>query len=84
MSSYKSGLYGNIPVLDIVGLIGCLSADLAGDWPNERDSDETYDFSARKSSVTKRYRASISDDPAGHLRVVFCGSEKTVEYPQPI
>ena len=29
--------------------------------PIEHDSEETVDFSARKSSVTKRHRAGISD-----------------------
>jgi hypothetical protein len=53
--------------LEMVGMMRGLLADLAGHRPNEHDSEETVDYSGRKSSVTKRYRASISDEPVGHL-----------------
>jgi len=35
--------------------------------PIERDSEETFGFSARNSCVQKRLRESISDGCGGHL-----------------
>ena len=52
-----------------VGILRGLSSDLACHRPNERDSEKTVDFSARKSRVTKR--VAISGGVGGRQNWVF-------------
>lgn len=58
----SEGIWAGRAASKNVGLIRRVSSDLAGYRPNSLDSEETVDFSARKSSVTKRRRASIPDE----------------------
>ncbi len=69
MPTFAGSHAGKSGVAEKVGLLACISGHLAGHRPNELDSEETVDFSAPKSSVTKRRREGISDKPGGHNSV---------------
>jgi hypothetical protein len=56
----------------------CLSSQFGGHYSVEIDSHKTFEFSARKSCVTKRM--GIRDEPSdgSHQTVVFRDSNETV------
>ncbi|PYK12535.1 MAG: hypothetical protein DME65_03880 [Verrucomicrobia bacterium] len=67
------------PAPENVPLMRRHSSQRSGRRPVESDSQETHEFSARKTCFTKRL--GISDEPSDgrHQWVVCCRSKKTVE-----
>src|SRR5258705_10330313 len=59
-----------------------LSRDLASRRPIELDSQEWYEFSARKSCFRKRTAIRERTDSVRHYSVLCWRSEKTVENPR--